>query len=102
MSPDRQCDQPRTREVCACTTYQPGEECGMVVCWKCEQLVRTEPVPSTLEQDLYAAWSAADAAGRTAGALADAETGDEVTYLMIVEARDLLAKAMRREGFRDA
>jgi hypothetical protein len=28
---------PELQEFCACTVYPPGEECGMVVCWKCEQ-----------------------------------------------------------------
>lgn len=29
------------REFCGCTTYGAGQECGMVVCWKCEQIVST-------------------------------------------------------------
>lgn len=28
-----------TEEFCGCTVYDPGEECGMVVCWKCERIV---------------------------------------------------------------
>ena len=28
-----------TREFCGCSTYEPGFESGMVVCWKCEQIV---------------------------------------------------------------
>lgn len=53
-----------------------------------------------VERSMWQAWSAAEDACRDAGRGSDAEWFDHRTYLMLVEARDLIAKAMRREGFR--
>jgi hypothetical protein len=50
---------------------------------------------------MWQAWSAADDACRDAGALVDAEQFDDATYLMLVEARDQIKQAMRREGFQE-
>ena len=52
-----------------------------------------------VQREMWQAWSATADAAKAAGELLDREEFDEVTWLMLVEARDLISKAMRREGF---
>jgi hypothetical protein len=63
-------------------------------------LVREAFERQEVERSMWAAWNASGAAARDAGRLVDREIFDERTYLMLVDARDKIAKAMKREGFR--
>jgi hypothetical protein len=87
----RQRPAPRHQEQESMMQPQP------TACARSQRVADAEPTPAELVAlDVFSVANDAFRVAADYGQLLDREEGDEVTYLMLVEAKDLLNKAARR------